>query len=78
MERRPRLDPRQDPGGTVAADPAFIDAVNAVRLHTDWRPLCGLGPEHVGTRIERMIAKTVLDKAVELHNEDVRKAEKGR
>lgn len=51
--------------------------MNAVRLQADWRPLAGIGPRHAGTIVERVIAREVIARAVDLHNEDVRKMERG-
>ncbi|HEY3021814.1 MAG TPA: hypothetical protein VGJ32_16565 [Solirubrobacteraceae bacterium] len=54
------------------------DAVNAVRLRMDWRPLVGLTPDDAGELVERVLARVVLEAAVAAHNDDVRRAEKGR
>lgn len=45
-------------------------AVNAVRLHADWRPLLGLTRHDEGTLIERVLANVVIDAAVQAHNAD--------
>jgi hypothetical protein len=50
------------------------EAVNAVRLRADWRPLLGLVPEDAGTLIERVLARCVIALAVEAHNADVERA----
>jgi hypothetical protein len=50
------------------------EAVNAVRLRADWKPLLGIVAEDAGTFIERVLARCVIGLAVEAHNEDVRKA----
>jgi len=52
------------------------EAVNAVRLRADWRPLLGLGPEDAGTLIERVLARVVIGLAVEAHNADVNQSNK--
>jgi hypothetical protein len=38
----------------------------------DYRPLVGLTPDDVGTLVERVIARVVLEAAVVAHNDDVR------
>jgi hypothetical protein len=48
--------------------------VNAVRLHADWRPPAGIGPDQAGGMVERVIAQEVIARAVELHNKDVERA----
>jgi len=50
------------------------EAVNAVRLRADWRPLLGLTPEDAGSLVERVLARTVIGLAVVAHNEDVERA----
>ena len=50
------------------------EAVNAVRLRADWRPLLGLVAEDAGTLIERILARCVIGLAVEAHNRDVEQA----
>lgn len=42
----------------------------------DWRPLVGLTSDDEGTVAERVLANIVLERAVTLHNEDVRRASK--
>lgn len=61
-------------GGIVEAAPEFRALVNAVRMHMDWRPVAGLGPDDAGSFVERTVAKVVLAAAVEAHNADMRKA----
>lgn len=55
----------------------MVEAVNAVRLRADWRPLLGLAPDDAGTFIERVLARTVIALSVEAHNRDVERAKKG-
>lgn len=50
------------------------DAVQAARLHMDWRPYVGLTEAHRGTLVERVIARVVLDEVIEQHNADVKNA----
>lgn len=50
------------------------EAVNAVRLRADWRPLLGLRQQDVGTFVDRLLSRVVVGLAVEAHNEDVAKA----
>jgi hypothetical protein len=47
-------------------------AVNAVRLHADWRPLVGLTPADAGTLVERVLAVVVMEAAVVAHNRDMK------
>lgn len=56
----------------MAAAPEMRAAVNAVRLHMDWRPIMGLTDEDQGSFIERVLAGVVLEAAVEAHNADVK------
>jgi hypothetical protein len=41
----------------------------------DWRPLVGLTPDDAGGLAERVLTRVVLERAVQAHNEDVRKSE---
>jgi hypothetical protein len=50
----------------------IAEAVNAVRLHADWKPLVGLTRSDEGTLVERVLARVVIERAVELHNRDAR------
>lgn len=43
----------------------------------DWRALLGLAPEDAGTLVERVLAQAVLDAAIEAHNRDVKRAQRG-
>lgn len=52
------------------------EAVNAVRLRADWRPLLGLRPRDVGTFVDRLLSRAVIGLAVEAHNRDVQQANK--
>jgi hypothetical protein len=54
--------------------PEMREAVNAVRLRADWRPLVGLTAEDAGTMIERVLARCVIGLAVEAHNADVKQS----
>jgi hypothetical protein len=58
----------------IAASPEIGECVNAVMLRADWRPLVGLGPDDAGTWLERIIAGVVIEKSVEKHNADVKRA----
>lgn len=60
------------------AAPELHDAVNAVRLRMDWRPIVGLTEDDRGTLPERVLASCVLTAAVEAHNRDVAAANKAR
>lgn len=51
--------------------------MTAVRLRMDWRPLVGLTTEDEGSLEERVLARVVLERAVEAHNDDVRQTTKG-
>lgn len=53
------------------------DAVNAVRLRMDVRPIAGLAEEDRGTRWERVLIEEILREAVEQHNRDVERVKKG-
>lgn len=46
--------------------------MNAVRMHMDYRPLVGLGPDDHGTLVERVIARVVMEAAVDAHNADAK------
>jgi hypothetical protein len=50
----------------------IAEAVNAVRLHADWRPLVGLTSDDEGTLVERVLARVVIEQAVVAHNRDAR------
>jgi hypothetical protein len=63
-------------GGIAEAAPELPEAVNAVRLQMDWRPLWGLTEDDRGTFWERVSAKVVLGAAVEAHNKDASKSGK--
>jgi hypothetical protein len=52
------------------------EAVSAVRLHMDWRPLVGLTSEDAGTLVERVLARVVLDRAIEETNRAIKRANK--
>ena len=56
--------------------PEMREAVNAVRLRADWRPLFGLTLEDAGSFVERVCARAVIGAAVEAHNRDVERANK--
>lgn len=64
------------PGGIATAAPELRGAVNAVRLHADWRPILGLTPEDAGTLVERVLADVVIAAAVDAHNRDVAEAKR--
>lgn len=53
-----------------AAGGQLHDAVNAVRLQMDWRPIMGLTDDLRGTLIERVLATEILSAAVDAHNRD--------
>jgi hypothetical protein len=55
------------------AAPAIAEAVNAVRLNADWRPLVGLTTADEGTLVERVLARVVIEQAVAAHNRDAQK-----
>ena len=57
----------------IRASPELVEFVNAVRLHADWRPLAGLGPDDAGTWVERVLASVVIEAATEAHNADMNK-----
>lgn len=56
-----------------AAAGQLHDAVNAVRMQMDWRPIVGLTEDLSGTLIERVLATEILTAAVDAHNKDVKK-----
>jgi hypothetical protein len=45
--------------------------VNAVRLNADWRPLAGLTPADVGTLVEFVLTRVVIEAAVAAVNREV-------
>lgn len=49
----------------------IAEAVNAVRLRADYRPLVGLTSSDEGSLEERVIARVVIEQAVAAHNRDV-------
>ena len=70
---------RAGAGGIAEAAPETQDAVNAVRLRMGWeavRSLLGLTDEDAGSLHERVLARVVLERAVDAHNNDVREANK--
>lgn len=78
MDDGPPLGDRAGPGGIAEADGGreIPDAVNAVRLRADWRPLVGLTGADEGTLVELVLARVVTERAVDAHNRDVKQAEK--
>lgn len=64
---------RAGPGGIAEAAPETQEAVNAVRLRMDWRPLVGLTPEDAGGMVERVLTRVVYERVLEAHNDDVRR-----
>ena len=78
MGRARHADRGGGPGGIAAAAPELQDAVNAVLLQADWRPVFGLTDDLQGTLIERVLAVTVLSAAVEQHNKSIERAKSGK
>lgn len=66
------------PGGIAAAAPELQDAVNAVLLQADWRPVMGLTDTDQGSLIERVLTVTVLEAAVAQHNKSIESAKHGK
>jgi hypothetical protein len=52
----------------------IAECVSAVRLRMDWRPLAGLTPSDEGSLAERVLARVVLEAAVNAHNRDVERS----
>jgi hypothetical protein len=52
----------------------IAQAVNAVRLHADWRPVVGLASSDAGCLVERVLANVVIEAAVAAHNRDIQQS----
>ena len=65
-------------GGGIAESSAYAgvvgEAVSAVRLQMDWRPLVGLTSADEGSVVERVLARVVLDRAIDETNRAIKKA----